>query len=146
MTAHKVGLVVDRDFGDRLLDIAKVFHVWICDTPANREAAEKAWAAVPPGAVWNEVGATTFRVGENDSPEEMAAGRLVDLDEHHPGWSRIEFFGVGPEAGLRAALQEYGADEFRETQEGFICSRPSTEATPVYSTADADDATLRAIY
>jgi len=143
--------VVDRHFGDRLLGIAKVFHIWICDTPVNRQAAERAAAALPLEAVWNEAGATTFKVSENDSPEDMVLDRFTAVDLHHgeyshdPAWSVIEVYGSKPTAALRQALQEYGVDEFRETQEGFVCSRPSTEATPVYSTADADDATLRAI-
>ncbi len=71
MSEHHVAVVVDRAFGERLLPLAQRLHVWVCNTPANREAVEKAVAALPPGAVWNEAGATTFRVSENDSPEGM---------------------------------------------------------------------------
>ena len=105
-----VAVVVDRDFGERLLTLAQRLHVWVCDTPINDAAGEKAWAALPPGAVWNEVGVTTFRVGENDSPEDMAICHVGDIDLHHPAWSRIEVYGVS-----------------REMPEGFVCSRPPIE-------------------
>ena len=123
MSSHRVAVVVDRTFGERLLPLARRLHVWVCDTPTNHEAAEKAWAAIPPGAVWNEVGVTTFRVSESDSPEEMVIRHIGDIDLHHPTWSQIEVHGVRLNDGLRAAWREYGADEFRETGEGFVCSR-----------------------
>lgn len=124
MSSHHVALVVDREFGERLLPLARRLHVWICDTPINNAAGEKAGAAVPPGVVWNEVGVTTFRVGEGDSPEDMVTCHIADMDLHHPAWSQIEVYGVRLNGGLRAAWQEYGADEFQETPNGFVCSRP----------------------
>ena len=127
MPSHHVAVVVDREFGERLLPLAQRLHVWICDTPANREAAEKAWETIMPGAVWNEVGVTTFRISEDDSPEDMAISHIGDIDLHHPAWSQVEVYGVRLNDELRAAWQEYGADEFRETQDGFVCSRPLME-------------------
>ena len=84
MPSHHVAVVVDRVFGERLLPLAQQLHVWVCDTPINDAAAEKAGAANPPGAVWNEVGVTTFRVGENESPENMVICHVGDIDLHHP--------------------------------------------------------------
>ena len=130
MAEHRVAVVADREFGERLLPLAQRLHVWACDTPVNREAAEKAWAAIPPGAVWNEVGVTTFRVGDDDSPEDMVVRHVGDIDLHHPSWRQIEVYGVRLNDALRAAWQEYGADEFRETGDGFVCSRPLRE-TPL---------------
>ncbi len=133
MSEHHVAVVVDRAFGERLLPLAQRLHVWVCNTPANREAVEKAVAALPPGAVWNEAGATTFRVSENDSPEGMVLDQLSTIDLHHgesshdPAWSQIEVYGVRLNDALRAAWQEYGVNEFRETPEGFVCSRPPGE-------------------
>jgi len=134
MTTHTVGVVVDRNFGDRLLPIVRRLHVWVCDTPANREAAERAWASIPTGAVWNEAGATTFKVSENDSPVDMVLDRLTDIDLHHgeyshdPAWSVVEVYGSKPIAALQQALQEFGVDTFRETPGGFVCSRPLNSA------------------
>lgn len=127
MPNHSVAIVVDREFGERLLPLTQRLHVWICHTPINREAAEKSWAAAPAGAVSNEVGATTFGVDENDSPEDMAINRLADIDLHHFGWSRMEFYGVELSDKLRLELQEYGVNEFQETFDGFVCSRPAEE-------------------
>ncbi len=123
MSTHNVAIVVDREFGERLVPLSQRLHVWICDTPANGEAAKKAVAAVPAGAVWNEVGVTTFRVNENETPEDMAISRLEDIDLHHPGWFQMEFYGVMINDELRRELQEYGTSEFGETPYGFVCSR-----------------------
>lgn len=133
MSDHLVAVVVDREFGERLLPLVQRFHVWVCDTPVNRTAAEKAWESISPGAVWNEAGATIFKVSENDNPEDMVLDRLTDVDLHHgeyshdPAWSVIEVYGSKPTAALRQALQEFGVDKFRETPDGFVCSRPLTE-------------------
>lgn len=127
MSGYRVAVVVDRAFGERLLPLAQRLHVWVCNTPTNREAAEKAVADLPPGAVWNEVGVTTFGRGEIVSPQDMVTHHIGDIDLHHPLWSQIEVYGVRLNDALRAAWQEYGANEFRETPEGFVCSCPPRE-------------------
>ncbi len=99
MSNYSVAIVVDRKFGERLLPLTQRLHVWVCDTSANGEAVKKAMAAIAPGAVWNEVGVTTFRVNENDSPEDMVFDRLGDVDLHHgeyshdPAWTVMEIYG-----------------------------------------------------
>jgi len=133
MSSHRVAVVVDRAFGARLLPLAQRLHVWVCDTSTNREATEKAVADLPPNAVWNEVGVTTFGRGEIDSPEDLIIRYAGDIDLHHgehshdPAWSQIEVYGVRLNDALRTAWQEYGVNEFRETPEGFVCSRPPRE-------------------
>ncbi|MDQ2798978.1 MAG: hypothetical protein M3Y13_04970 [Armatimonadota bacterium] len=128
MAIHTVGIVVNRNFGDQLLEIARRIHVWVCDTPVNRPVVERLSQMQQPGE-WNEWGATVFRVSDDDSPEDMVIGVLSAVDRHHdehshdPPWSQIEIYGVEPTPRLREALQEYGVDDFRETPGGFVCSR-----------------------
>lgn len=42
---HCVAVVVDPELGDRLVPLASRTRVRIADTPANRAAAEREWAA-----------------------------------------------------------------------------------------------------
>ena len=42
----RVAIVVERDFGDKLLELSRSQHVWIADTDANRAAAELVWKAI----------------------------------------------------------------------------------------------------
>lgn len=128
MSIHTVGIVVDRNFGDQLLEIARRIHVWVCDTPGNWPVVERLSQMQQPGE-WNEWGATIFRVGDDESPEDMVIHILSAVNQHHnqyshdPPWSQIEVYGVAPTKNVREALQEYGVDDFRETPGGFICVR-----------------------
>lgn len=126
MSTYKIAVVVDEAFGERLVGIAKLIHVWVCDTPVNRQAAETVIAQLVPERVWNEQGVTTFRFSVDETPEEMIINRLATIDEHHFAWSQIEVYGVGPTPRLRQELQGYGVTDFQETPGGFICTR--TEA------------------
>ncbi len=65
MSTYKIAVVVDEAFGERLVGIAKLIHVWVCDTPVNRQAAETVNAHLMPEGVWNEQGVTTFHFSVN---------------------------------------------------------------------------------
>jgi hypothetical protein len=45
--AYRVFVVLDRDYGERLLELARSGPVWIVDTPQNRAVAQNLWAANP---------------------------------------------------------------------------------------------------
>jgi hypothetical protein len=42
---YRVFVVVDREYGERLAELAQTGPVWIVDTPANRSVAQQIWAA-----------------------------------------------------------------------------------------------------
>jgi hypothetical protein len=46
---NHVGLVVDRNFGERVRTLAPDTPVWLIESSANRTAAEAIWAALTCG-------------------------------------------------------------------------------------------------
>ena len=83
--AYRVFVVVDREYGERLSGIAPKEPVWIVDTPNNRAAAQKIWAAdMKRGHL---EGVTTFKVGEDCSREDALINELSTIDLHHGAYS-----------------------------------------------------------
>ncbi|WP_147444930.1 hypothetical protein [Corallococcus sp. CA053C] len=138
MPLHKVGIVVDQGFGDRLADLARVFHVWVVASGANTPVIQSVWksALVDAAADPLAVGVTSFAAGEGESREETCARIAWDVDEHHnesahdPPWSEIEVFGVKLTAALRDVFEQLGATACIPTQDGFICRRRPSDSVP----------------
>ena len=79
--AYRVFFVLDRDYGERLLELARSGPVWIVDTPQNRAVAQNLWAANPNR---NHLeGATTFKAGQDCSNEETLINELDTIDLLH---------------------------------------------------------------
>ena len=120
---YTVAVIVDPTFGDRLFDIASRTPVWIVDTPANRTAIERHWAANS-GQPHTD-GVTAFKVDPAASPEDWCLNVLGDVDLHHgvyshvPPYTVLEIYGVALTQDLRAALGERGFDTVLERADGF---------------------------
>jgi hypothetical protein len=83
--AYRVFVVLDRDYGERLLELARSGPVWIVDTPQNRAVAQNLWAANPNR---NHLeGVTTFKAGDDCSSEETLINELDTIDLHHGSYS-----------------------------------------------------------
>jgi hypothetical protein len=131
MTDYSVGIVVDREFGDRVVPLSRRLHVWVCDSPANRAATMSVREEQPSHSPTS--GVTIFDSRHGDSPEEMFLKIVETVDLHHgewghePAWTAMEVYGVGPTAAIRSALEEYGVTEFIQSPEGFIARRPQPD-------------------
>jgi hypothetical protein len=125
---YRVFVVVDRDYGQRLTELAETGPVWIVDTPANRTVAQQIWAAHPNRS--HLEGVTTFKAPEDTSSEDMLISELNTIDLHHgtysanPPYTVLDVIGTAITARLRAELGEFGFDDFQETRQGFRCVRP----------------------
>ncbi|NNC19208.1 hypothetical protein HRD49_17350 [Corallococcus exiguus] len=131
MPPHKVGIVVDQGFGDRVAELARAFHVWVVESRENTPVIQGVWksglgdAAADPLAV----GVTSFAALEGESPEAMCARIAGDVAEHHgefahdPPWSEMEVFGVKLTSTLRHVFEELEATACIPTPEGFVCRR-----------------------
>jgi hypothetical protein len=123
-TTANVAIVVDPDFGDRLLSLAKEMPVWIADTPANRSRAESFWSRSDSA----HPTLTTFRVAGNDAAE-WCRTILPQVDLHHgeysqsPAYDSIEVFGVSATPNLRDAFSDYGFTISTERADGFRAVR-----------------------
>jgi hypothetical protein len=110
---HRVAIVVDPEFADRLAALSSRLHVWVCDTPANRAAAQSIWGDDP---IYDlESGVTTFEFAPDASRPEVVEAVLGDVDLHHgefshdPPWSVIEVVGCSSTDSLSAAFAAFGA-------------------------------------
>ena len=126
--AYRVFVVLDRDYGERLLELPRSGPVWIVDTPQNRAAAQNLWA-VNPNRNHLE-GATTFKAGQDCSNEETLINELDTIDLHHgsysadPPYTVLEVIGVRLSDKLENELSRFGFNQFRATTEGFGAVRP----------------------
>jgi hypothetical protein len=128
---YKVGIVVDRSFGEEIPELAHSFHVWAVESPINTPAIHEFWEMeyMDPGADPLGPGITSFEASEGESTEEMCARIARDVDEHHgefahdPPWSEIEVYGVKLSGCLEDVFVQLGAAEFELSKKGFICRR-----------------------
>jgi hypothetical protein len=125
---HRVFVVVDRNYGQRLSELAEMGPVWIVDTPANRTVAQQIWAAHPNRS--HLEGITTFKAPEDTSSEDMLISELNTIDLHHGTYSRnppytvLNVVGTAITARLRDELAEFGFDDVQEIPQGFRAMRP----------------------
>jgi hypothetical protein len=125
---YRVFVVVDREYGERLAELAQGGHVWIVDTPANRAVAQRIWSANPNRGHLD--GVTTFKSVEGSSSEDLVINELDTIDLHHgtysanPPFTVLEVIGSAITDRLKAELSEFGFEEFQETSLGFRAVRP----------------------
>ena len=124
---YKVYVVVDRNFGERLVELPPSVPVWIVDTPSNKPVAQRLWKERP-----NEThltGITTFNDMESSSPEELLIEELDSIDLHHgahsadPPYTVLEILGTRLTDRAKDALAVWGFAEFHEHSTGFTAYR-----------------------
>jgi hypothetical protein len=116
-----IAVILDPEFGQRLVELAAHGPVWMTGSPTNQAAARDYWNSAPPErhdvTFWSEerTGAT----------EEEWLSILDDLELHHsedwagPGISGIQVFGAPPTPAARAALREFGYSVTKIGPNGF---------------------------
>jgi hypothetical protein len=126
MTESKatVAIVVDPNFGDRLLALAKRMPVWIADTPANHAQVESLWAA----DTSHETNVTSFRV-TGGGASDWCRMILPQVELHHgkysqsPPYRALEIFGAAVTPDLRRLFGKYGFTIGGERDDGFRALR-----------------------
>ena len=124
---YRVCIVVDRNFGERLAELARGVPVWIVDTPSNKAVAQRLWKERP-----NEshlTGITTFDDTESSSADELLIAELDSIDLHHgvhsadPPYTELEVLGARLTDTAKQALAAYGFAKFHENSIGFTAIR-----------------------
>ena len=122
---NKVWLVVDPNYGQRLLSLVATGAVWIIDTEANRMAVEEYWSLNPNARPEESV--TIFKYSVEDTAGETCLNILGVVDLHHgessSGYSVLEVIGAPMNKELVAAITELGFTQFVKTESGFRASR-----------------------
>ncbi len=125
---YKVYVVLDREFGEKLTELAAGVPAWIVDTPLNQAAAQRLWKERKQGD--HLTGITTFRGAESLSAEDLLVSQLDTIDLHHgihsanPPYTILEVLGVSLGDRIKAELSEFGFNEFNVTATGFCAVRP----------------------
>lgn len=125
---HKVYLVVDREFGEKLAELEQNIPVWIVDTPSNKPVAQRLWKNY--SDTNHLTGVTTFVDTASLTPDELVRSHLNSLDLHHgpysanPPWTVIEVIGAQLTPETKAELATFGCNDFQPTPRGFIATRP----------------------
>ena len=119
-----VAIVVDPNFGDRLLSLATQMPGWIADTEANHTCAE----SIQSYDGSNQSNVTTFRVTGGDVSD-WCRVILPQVDLHHgeysqsPPYRAVEVFGARATADLRRVFSKYGFTISSERSDGFRALR-----------------------
>lgn len=129
---YRVYVVVEREFGERLTELAAGVPVWIVDTPLNTATAQR--LRKERKADDHLTGITTFKGSESLSPENLLVSQLDAIDLHHgtysasPPYTILEAFGVPLGDRIKAELSGFGFNEFDITATGFCAVRPLPSA------------------
>jgi hypothetical protein len=124
---YKVYVIVEREFGEKLVALERGVPVWIVDTPINKSVAKRIWNERPDED--HLTGITTFNDLNSLSPEELLLDHLDTIELHHgphsadPPYTLIEVIGTELTAKARNVLSEYGFSEFQLTSTGFMAGR-----------------------
>jgi len=125
---YQVAIVVDPDFGLRLIELSQRMHVWVCESPVNQSAATQVRLLDP--AVSIERGVTTFETAAGATPEEVCRDVLDTVELHHgefshkPRWGVLNVYGTQLTPDLEAALHALGVVSIHTEQHGFTALRP----------------------
>ena len=125
---YRIFVVLDRNYGHRLDELACHGPVWIVDTPANRNVAQQIWTAAPNRD--HLEGVTTFKFPADSSSEDILINELDTIDLHHgtysanPPYTIIEVIGSDISDKAKEALAEFGFDHIEATPQGFRATRP----------------------
>lgn len=125
---YRVFVVVDREYGERLAQLALKCSVWVVDTPANSDVAGFLWSATPSHSHLD--GVTTFKTKDDSSPEDILIGELDTIDLHHgvysanPPYTNLEMIGIEITERIKMEFSRFGFDNFEPMLEGFRASRP----------------------
>jgi hypothetical protein len=132
MHVHKIGIVLDPEFGSQVLQLARQFHIWVAESDTNTPVIRDFWAKEVTAPATDDPldsGVTSFEKFVAESREQTCVRMLETVDAHHgegshdPPWSEIEVFGLVLSPGLQAAFAEFGAEAFTSTASGFIAKR-----------------------
>jgi hypothetical protein len=124
---NKVIRVLDRNYGAALSRVPMDGHVWLIESPANREAAASYRALQPESNV--EIGVTTFKAGDEDTGSEACLKILETIDLHHgeyssdPPYAVLEIVGAPLSRSVKKAIEALGFSKFESTGRGFTALR-----------------------
>jgi hypothetical protein len=125
---HRVRLVLDREFGNRVLALATHMHVWVVDSPTNRVVADAIWSTNSSGAenCLNK-GVTLFQTQIGRAPDVIVSDIFDTILDHHSEWAcgspmtEIEIYGLPDTEATDTALNTLGLDVIDRNSCRILC-------------------------
>ena len=127
--ANEIALILDYQFGDRMLPLARSMPVYIVSSPKNMAAVNAAWDELSQkdGFLF-AFGATGFQANQPDA-DAVVAEQLDHIESIHgfeggeKPYTRLHLYGVGNTSPIQAVLAEHGFLNLRETDYGVLAER-----------------------
>jgi hypothetical protein len=126
--AQKVAVIVDPEYGERLLALRPEVPVWIVDSPHNVASAQNARQELH-GRRY----ITTFKTASRASAQKALLDVLDVVELHHGSqsasvpYSELQIVGTEISSNVEAALADLGFDELHSTADGFVATRSRQE-------------------
>jgi hypothetical protein len=124
-----IALVLDQNFGSRVLELAEKMPVWIVSSEANNSAVKRT-----PGCLDGMAAITTLLIGKGESVNDACLRALYDIDEHHGArslgvpYDRVLVIGCSPDLITPEVMNDLGFARVRETETGFYVEKQGREA------------------
>ncbi|MDR1162828.1 MAG: hypothetical protein LBM17_03195 [Candidatus Accumulibacter sp.] len=122
-TSSRVVLILEADFGEKILSSAITGAVWVVDSEKNRLYVEKARRLDASRSI------TTFPVREGESLASACDRIIWALDEHHneqsrtPGYRELEVIGVSLPDVFEPIFRDLNFTRFVATKTGFLATK-----------------------
>jgi hypothetical protein len=123
MKRYRVAVILDPNYGKKILELTPQMHVWVISSPVNDEIVYPYWKSMPVSKELNQDQGITL-IGDKEIL--FNADLLDDIWIHHsdqwfdPPISEILVIGVELSSSVRAVLDNYGLDIIEETEKYFI--------------------------
>jgi hypothetical protein len=124
-TEHRVAIVLDPDYGDRIMELARECHVWLIRSASNDAVVAALRQDGQPYSF--DSGVTAFNGAETPEASFLSILSSIELhhgeDSHDPPSSVIDVIGLEPSEAVRDELTARGFQYIESSQNGFIARR-----------------------
>jgi hypothetical protein len=126
-----IALVLDQNFGTRVLELAKQMPVWIVESEENDSAVKQTRSAL--GGMAH---ITSLLLGKGESASDACLRALYEIDEHHgpssldAPYDRVLVFGCVPHLITSEVMNDLGFARVSKTDSGFYAEKQGQEADP----------------
>ena len=126
-TEHRVAIVLDPNYGERIIELARECHVWLVSSASNYAAAQALWQSDPDNSFSLDEGVTTFSPSETPQASFVAVLELVEdhhgEGSHDPPVSVLDVIGLEPSAAAIDELDLYEYRHIEPSKNGFVARR-----------------------
>lgn len=121
MRGKKIGeivyLILDRNYGEKIINFSKDYIVWICNSETNEIFAKRLRSLNP------LINLTLFDIDDSNNEYEMAYEVFPTILEHHPNCKKIDVRCNDIQNNITDVFAEFGFKKVTITNLGFTVSK-----------------------